>query len=328
MAEPIMDTRVRSTTIMVYMNRLFGLIPFILLIVAIVILRREFAAIEWSDISRTIHEVDATSLIGTVICIVLCYTASASSDWMGVRHVGSDMPLRQIIKTAVLARCFSNTIGVSVLSGGAIRYRYYTNAGLSPLKIGRVILIYSFGCAVGLITIAGIAFVLYPQDISVPHFTSSRPLGFALLATSAVYLIYTFIIKKPIRIGRIIITPFEPRLAAPHLPFAMFDWLAGALGLYFILPLLPEFSVQTIITTYFLAIIVGHVSGVPSAIGVFEAAIIILLGGENIKGTLLPWLILYRLIFYLIPFCMAFIYVAMTVSGGIRGLLNKEKPPP
>ncbi|MCC6547210.1 UPF0104 family protein [Candidatus Sumerlaeota bacterium] len=305
-------------------SRFFKVFPFILLVVAIFVLRREFAAIVWKDVFHTISQVSVLHLIATGACIAVSYCCAGASDWLGVRHAGSDMPLWKIIKTAVIARAFSNTIGVGMLSGGVVRFRYYSDAKLEPLKIARVIIIYSFGCAVGLVAMGGLIFILFPHDVNIPRVSSTRPMGVIMLLVVAIYLTIVATVRKPLNMGGIELKIFDARNAFRHLPFAMLDWLAAGFGLYTLVASVPGLGMDSIIAAYFLAMIVGHLSGVPSAMGVFEAAVVIFLGGNSVKEAVLPWLILYRLVFYLVPFCVGFLYVAMTLSGGIGSLVKRD----
>ncbi len=307
-------------------GRLFRFVPFILLVVAIFILRRELAAIKWNEVLHTVSQVNASGLVCMFICAAISYSCAGASDWLGARYMGSELPVRKIVRTAVLARAFSNTIGVGMLSGGVIRFRYYTDDGVGPAIIARIIVFYSFGCAVGLLAISGLVLLLSRHQAEIPHFSSARPLAMLLLGLIAAYLVVVWRWRRPVRILDFQIPPLGLGLACKHLPFAMLDWLAAAFALYFLMPAIPGISMDAIFSAFFLAVLVGHVSGVPSGIGIFEAAVIIFLGGGAAKDAVLPWLILYRLVFCLIPFCMALLYVATTLSGGIRSL-TKQKPP-
>jgi len=71
-----------------------------------------------------------------------------------------------VLLASVCGFAIGNTVGLGVLSGGAVRHRLYTAAGLSPGQIARVILFISVAFGVGLAAIAALGLVLRADEVS------------------------------------------------------------------------------------------------------------------------------------------------------------------
>ena len=96
------------------------------------------------------------------------------------------------------------------------------------------------------------------------------------------------------------------RIAAAQLAISSIDWaLAGAV-LYVLLP--PgTLSFVAFLGLFFVAILLGMASHVPGGVGVFEGLMVLLLKPYLSSGQLLPALVVFRAVYYLLPFIVALI---------------------
>ena len=88
------------------------------------------------------------------------YATLFGYDLSGLRYARARPPLSSVFLASFCGYAIGNAVGLGALSGGAVRYRIYTAAGLSPGQIARVILFISAALGIGLATIAGLGLVL------------------------------------------------------------------------------------------------------------------------------------------------------------------------
>jgi phosphatidylglycerol lysyltransferase len=81
--------------------------------------------------------------------------------------------------------------------------------------------------------------------------------------------------------------------------------LAGAV-LYVLLPP-SELSFVQFLGTFLVAILIGMVSHVPGGLGVFEGLMVLLLKPYLSSARLLPALVVYRAVYYLLPLTIALV---------------------
>ena len=112
--------------------------------------------------------------------------------------------------------------------------------------------------------------------------------------------------RTPIRIRGFELPLPSPRLAVAQLLISSLDWaLAGAV-LYVLLPP-SELSFLRFLGAFLAAMLLGLASHVPGGVGVFEGLMVLLLQPVLAPGELLPSLVMYRAVYYLLPLTMALV---------------------
>ena len=106
-------------------------------------LRKATAEISFDALVTALRATPPTALLGSLIATLVSFVALLGYDLSGLRYAGARPPLRSVLLASFCGFAIGNTVGLGVLSGGAVRYRLYTAAGLSPGQIARVILFIS-----------------------------------------------------------------------------------------------------------------------------------------------------------------------------------------
>ena len=78
----------------------------------------------------------------------------------------------------------------------------------------------------------------------------------------------------------------------------------SALGMYMLLPTQPPAELLPFVVIFVLATLLGFISHTPGALGVFDAAILLALS-QYPREELLATLLVFRFIYYVIPFTLA-----------------------
>ncbi|KGJ05371.1 hypothetical protein IT41_06270 [Paracoccus halophilus] len=253
-------------------------------------------------------------VIGAATAATLAgYACLACYDWSALRHIGKRLPPPVALMGGFLAYAFGNTIGLTAVSGGAVRWRLYSGLGLDGYDIAAVSTFTSvaFGIAATLVGLTALA--VHPTALA-----SLLPLGaplvrlLAILAIAAILgpLIWASVTRRQQRIGRFTISAPSPVSILAQLLISIGDIGFSALTLYLLLPGgAPDFL--NFLAIFAAATMAGIVSHVPGGVGVFETVIIAALPSSAGIDKIAAALLLFRLIYYLVPFAVALVLLAL-----------------
>ncbi len=275
-----------------------------LFVCALVILRDLLRHYHYHEIAEEMRHIPHARLMWACVFCLLNYIVLTFYDTLANLYVGKDLPYRRTALTAFISYTFSQNLGFALLSGGAVRYRLYTAWGFSSSDVAKVIAFTGLNFWLGLFSLVGIACFLDPHMmLNVGHLhgvVSSYLIGTACLGAVLVYLLGCMRGS-----GNVTLWGFE--LPMPSLPLASaallvacVDWLLAATTLYSLLP--SSVAFLDFASAYFVAQALGVVSHVPGGLGVFEAIMLMLFASAASGRLLVGALILYRLIYYVIPF--------------------------
>jgi phosphatidylglycerol lysyltransferase len=277
------------------------------------ILYRELHSLNYHVILAEMARLPGWRLIGAALLTICSYLLLTCYDMLALRYVEHPLPYRQVGLASFLSYAFSNTIGLSLLTSGTIRYQMYSSWGLKVDEIGRVVGFAAVTFWLGILTVGGGVFSFEPQlDALIPSSLplSGRPLGFVFLLVVAAYLLLVIVRRQPVRIWKFDLSLPHPRLAILQTALGAADWLCAAGVFVTVLPDIPGFSFGQLIAIYLAAQILALISSVPGGIGVFESIILLMLPGiqpESLLGSLL----VFRGIYYLAPLVLAGLLVGL-----------------
>ncbi|WP_421163756.1 bifunctional lysylphosphatidylglycerol flippase/synthetase MprF [Aeromonas dhakensis] len=278
----------------------------LLLGAALVVLYRLTHLWHWHDIRLAIWSLPLPLLGGALLLTLLSYGCLCCYDMLAVYALGKRLPWQQVGVTSFIAYTFSNTLGFALLTGSSVRYRIYSALGLNTGEVARIILFCSVTFFLGLLAWGGSALLVGQATTLLPDWPlwADQLLnlagGLALLAVLG-YLFW----PKPVLVWRgheLVLPVFRTRLL--QLLVALLDWMAAAAVLYVLLPA-DSVSYPVLLSAFVLASFLGVLAHVPGGIGVFEASMSLLLAKYLPVDKLLASLLLYRCIYYVLPFLCA-----------------------
>lgn len=293
------------------MKRLRQLLPilFTLFILGLAIwaIVHEFRNYTLQDLLNSLEDIPTSHKIGALALTFLGYLAMTGYDWLGFRYVHRMLRLKHIIETSFISYAIGNTVGFTLLSGTAIRYRFYSAFGVPPLDIAKIIAFTHLEFWLGMLTIGGVIFLLDPLNLSdflkFP-FGSVKAIGIVFLTSVSVYFTIGFLCVRPLKIKG---EEFEfPSfgLSIGLILVSLVDWFLASSVLYCLLPPM-KLSFLGFFGIYVFALTAGVVSTVPGGLGVFDYAITHLLAPYVTKPELGGALIAYRGIYQFIPLIIA-----------------------
>lgn len=263
-----------------------------------------------AEVKQSLAQLSAHQLLWAIALMSLNYFVMTGYDTLAVRYVHRTLPYSKTALVAIATYGVSNSVGLALLSGSAIRYRFYRGWGLSVLEIAQISAFCNLTFWLGLFTVGSGVFlfsqITVPAQLHLP-FISVRPVGIVFGAVILGYLLITNFWKTSVRLGSWTIPHLSLRLSLWQLTVGALDWTFAAATLYVLLPASASLSYPSFFSIYLLAQIAGVISNVPGGLGVFETVMLLLLSAFMPSATLFGALIAYRGIYYLLPLMVAFV---------------------
>jgi hypothetical protein len=209
------------------------------------------------------------------------YLALTGYDGLALRHLGVKIPYRLTALASFTSYAISFTLGFPLVTGGAVRFWLYGPAGLSAGKVA------------SLTVVAGVTFWLGMGLV----------LAVGFISDASAYLAW---VTRMRRRGKAVIFNLKmpgPILTLGQTALGVIDVCAAAGALYVLLPKGHGVAYIPFASLYSLAAMLGIASHSPGGLGVFEATMIKGVGGSS--DQLLASLLLFRVIYYVIPFLLA-----------------------
>ncbi|MDB4906789.1 MAG: putative rane protein [Gemmatimonadetes bacterium] len=283
-------------------------------------IRGELASVSPSELAAQLRSYGAAHLWAALACTVASFLLLGAIELMALRDrdvVGTSRVGRgRGLLTSFVANALSQSIGLSVVTGAAVRARSYGQRGLDTLAVARVSAFVTISITLGLIAAGAWALLGSSEPLRILHHSIGvRPLGWALVALLLAYLGWSVLhARSAIGFGKWTLRRPAPKIAGAQLALASADWILTGAVLFVFLPPTLGIAFSTLLRGYMIAQLVGVTSHVPAGAGVLEIMFLAQLadGVTNAeRAALAASLVMFRIIYYLLPLC-----VALAVAAG------------
>ncbi len=281
------------------------------------LLRRIFEQHGWAEIRSSVAAIPAASLALAAASAAASYFCLTIFDFLAVRSAGHRLPYAKTALASFTALSIGHTVGLAVLSSGAIRYRFYSGWGLKAGDIANVVLFCAVTVGLGLATLGGAALILAPGLATrLTGFGNGAvlALGLACLVLPVTYLVLCATVRGVLRIRRWSIALPGSRLALGQVMIGPVNFACVAACLYHALSATAEVAYPEVLAVYVIANVTSLVSHVPGGLGVIESVVLALVPGTNVIGGL----VVFRVIYFLVPFALGGIVLMIAELGRRR----------
>lgn len=315
---------VRATTrkLAVLLGQLGALAVFGL---ALWVLRRELSHVSFQHLLEALRSIPP-GRTGLALALTLGgYAVMTGYDHLGLRYVGRRLRWWRISVVSFLSYAVSNNVGLSAFSGAALRHRYYTALGLSTPEILRLLMFTASGFWCGLLVLAGASLVCAPTGrlLNWSIAPGWEPwVGGIMMAAPIAYVGACRRMRRSWRVRGIELRLPHARLALGQILVSCLDWLLAGSVMFVLLPPDSGLSLIRFLPIFFIAIVVALVSHVPGGLGVFETLMLLQMGWVD-RAALFGTLIMFRAIYYLVPFGVALMVVTAYEGYEHRRLLRR-----
>jgi phosphatidylglycerol lysyltransferase len=279
-----------------------------LFVVALLVLRRELHAVSYRELSAAVFGCDAFALGLAILLTALNYLVLTGYDLLALRYVKRVLPTGKVVFASFVAYAIQYNVGFGWISGASVRYRFYSRWGVTPGELSRIVVFYTTTFWIGLLVLGGLTLLLDPLPAlhELPGHRLSGAFGGALLALCLAYALAAAWRRGSLHVGRFELALPAPRLVAGQFALSILDWVLAAGVAWVLLPAgRPAFLL--FVGAFLAAQLFAMISHVPGGVGVFETLLVLLLEPALPAVEVLPALLLFRVVYYLLPLGLALV---------------------
>src|SRR4030081_1092410 len=277
---------------------------------AITTLVRTLKGVDTGVILIALTEIPPGHIALAALCVIGAFCTLAFYDSFARRTIGKkNVPSRIAALSSFTSYSIGHNIGATVFTGGAIRFRIYSDYGLSAIDVAKICFLSGLTFWLGNTFVLGIGMALHPWAASAMDQLPpavNRLIALGGIAAIVAYLIWLALGDERRKLGQ-----NGWKVTLPSAPLTLLQILIGvvdlgfcALAMYLLMPAQPGIDFVSLAVVFILATLLGFASHAPGSIGVFDAAMLVALpqfGREQLLATL----VVFRILYFLIPFAIA-----------------------
>jgi glycosyltransferase 2 family protein len=293
---------------------------------AITTLVRTLKGVDTGVILIAMTEKSSAQIGLAALCVIGAFCTLTFYDFFALRTIGKiHVPYRIAALSSFTSYSIGHNIGATVFTGGAIRFRIYSDYGLNAIDVAKICFISGLTFWLGNTFVLGIGMAMHPWAASAMDLLPpavNRLIAFGCVAGIVAYFIWLVMGKNRRELGQHgwkVVLP-SARLTLLQILIGVVDLGFCALAIYLLMPEQPGIDFISLAVVFILATLLGFASHAPGSIGVFDAAMLVALpqfGREELLATL----VIYRVLYFLIPFS-----IAISIMGTRELWLNVMVP--
>jgi uncharacterized membrane protein YbhN (UPF0104 family) len=293
---------------------------------AITTLVRTLKGVNTGVILTAMTELPPYHVALAALCVIGAFCTLTFYDFFALRTIGKKhVPYRIAALSSFTSYTIGHNIGATVFTGGAIRFRIYSEYGLSAIDVAKICFLSGLTFWLGNLFVLGFGMALHPwaasaMDLLPP--AMNRLIALGCLAGIATYFIWLLMGENRRELGQNgwkVILP-SVRLTLLQVLIGVVDLGFCAMAMFLLMPAQPGIDFVSLAVVFILATLLGFASHAPGSLGVFDAAMLVALpefGREQLLATLL----VFRILYFLIPFG-----ISITILGTREFWLNVALP--
>lgn len=275
--------------------------------IAAYILGVTLSNLSYADLVKAFRATSGGQILASLALSALSYLFLTGYDVIALRHMRARAPYRVAALASFTSYAISFNLGFPIITSAAVRYWIYSRVALTALQVANITVFAGVTFWLGMTLMMGVGFVYGASALAAldgaPAFLHVIP-GVLILGGVAFYFAWVTLERRSIRLrGHALELPgFVPTMAQFALGVADLCCAAGAL--YVLLPEGVPLDFVPFVAVYIVACILGVISHAPGGIGVFEATMLHAIPSAS-QESVLASLLLFRTIYYFIPFVVA-----------------------
>jgi uncharacterized membrane protein YbhN (UPF0104 family) len=289
-------------------NRLGIGISITVIAIAAFVLYRTLNDIELRDVVKAVTATPTRDAVLAAAFVAASYCTLTFYDLFALRTIGrKTVPYRIAALAGFTSYSVGHNVGASVFTAAAVRYRIYSVWGLTAIDVAKICFVAGLTFWLGNATVLGLGIAYDPSAASsidqLPA-SANRLIAMVILALLATYIVWVW--REPRQIGR-----SNWQVTLPPGPLTLLQILIGivdlgccTLAMYMLMPSQPHIAFITMGVIFVTATLLGFASTSPGGLGVFDAAMFVGFWQFD-KENLLAGLLLFRLLYYIVPFAVA-----------------------
>src|ERR1700712_2773777 len=297
-----------------------------IIILAITTLVRTLRGVDVGVILTAMMEKTPGHIALAALCVIGAFCTLTLYDFFALRTIGKmHVPYRIAALSSFTSYTIGHNIGATVFTGGAIRFRIYSDYGLTAIDVAKICFLSGLTFWLGNLFVLGFGMAWHPwaasaMDLLPP--SMNRLIAIGCLAGIAAYFVWLMTGEQRRELGQNgwkVVLP-SARLTLLQVLIGVVDLGFCALAMYLLMPTEPYIDFVSLAVVFILATLLGFASHAPGSLGVFDAAMLVALpqfGKEQLVATL----VVFRILYFLIPFG-----ISISIMGVRELWLNVVQP--
>jgi glycosyltransferase 2 family protein len=283
---------------------------FLIIALAVNTLVHTLKGVDRGVILTALTEIPPGHIALAALCVVCAFCTLTFYDYFALRTIGKrHVPYRIAALSSFCSYSIGHNIGATVFTGGAIRFRIYSDYGLNAIDVAKICFLSGLTFWLGNLVVLGIGMAYHPaaaSDMDLLPTELNRLIGLGCLAGIAMYFIWLVTGKERRQLGQHgwkVVLP-SAKLTLVQVLIGVVDLGFCATAMYLLVPAQPHIDFLSLAVVFILATLLGFASHAPGSLGVFDAAMLVALpqyGREQLIATLL----VFRVLYFVIPFGLA-----------------------
>src|SRR6266700_6297670 len=277
---------------------------------AITTLVRTLRGVDGGVILTALTEIPPGNIALAALCVMCAFFTLTFYDFFALRTIGKKhVPYRIAALSSFTSYSIGHNIGATVFTGGAIRFRIYSDYGLNAIDVAKICFLSGLTFLLGNTFVLGIGMAWHPSAASAMD--QLPPAINRLIAFGGILAILSYLSWLSLGDNRRELGQHGWKVVLPSARLTLLQILIGvvdlgfcALAMYLLMPAQPQIDFMSLSVVFILATLLGFASHAHGSIGVFDAAMLVALpefGREQLLATLL----VFRLLYFVIPFGLA-----------------------
>ena len=290
------------------LNKIVSWLGLFFFVLAAFMLYKQLSKYSIEELKSSILNIPGKNLIYATIASFLGYIALSTYDYLALKYIKKRLRAWKWILTGFIGFSVSNNAGHAIVSGGAVRYRFYSRWKVKTSDIVKMVTFSGFTYLVACFFLIIVGYILTPSNAYGEN-SSTQISTFITMVLSviglAIYLWGSIYYKKSLTIKGVAFKMPNLRLALEQIFIGSIDIVMASLVLYSVLICFIDIDFGTFMGAYIIAQVLGVYSQVPGGLGVFELVFSNVLPGQDNQAILFGALIAYRIIYYLLPLAIS-----------------------
>jgi len=277
---------------------------------AITTLVRTLKGVDTGVILIALTEIPFHHIALAALCVIGAFCTLTFYDFFALRTIGKKhVPYRIAALSSFASYSIGHNIGATVFTGGAIRFRIYSDYGLTAIDVAKICFLSGLTFWLGNAFVLGVGMAWHPWAASAMDQLPpaiNRLIALGVVAAIVAYFVWLALDPNRRELGQNgwkVVLP-SARLTLLQILIGVVDLGFCATAMYLLMPAQPGIDFISLAVVFILATLLGFASHAPGSLGVFDAAMLVALpqfGREQLLATL----VVFRILYFMIPFGIA-----------------------
>ena len=312
-------------------TRLGAAASILLVVIAFFVLSHTFAHLDMAELRSAFAATALRQIVEGLLFTAGSYLMLTGYDAIALKQLQIKVPYRTTALGSFASYAVSFTLGFPIFTGGTVRYWIYSRAGVRPGKIASLTVVagVTFWLGMAVVIGFGLLFMAAPlAEINRLAVNVNRLIGLGVLVAVGFYLYWVSVRPRRAKVQGLHLELPGFALTLGQMALGVLDLCCAAAVLYVLLPSHADLDFFTFASVYVFACLLGIASHAPGGIGVFEATMLKVLPGPS-QEALLASLLMFRILYYVIPFVLALALLGATEGGrrwdALREAMNRAQ---